>query len=62
MAATYEPQRLISERLTNRLEAPDLSTARSVTTKRPLVRNRGAGLHDRVAVMHELGTTENFRT
>jgi len=42
---------LISEWLTNRLEARDLSTARRVTTKRPCVRNRGAGNQLRVATV-----------
>ena len=54
--------RRTSERLTNRLDAPDLSTARRVTTNVPFVRNRDAGTQLRVAVVHEFGTTEYFRT
>src|SRR6476659_1354711 len=42
---------MASERLTVALERPDLSTARSVTVKRPLWK-RGAGFHERTAIVH----------
>ena len=51
-----------SERETNRLDARDLSIARRVTTKRPLVRKRGAGTQLRVATTHRFGVTVNRRT
>jgi hypothetical protein len=44
------------------LDAPDLSTARRVTTKRPFPRNRDAGTHERAAVVQLFGVTENLRT
>lgn len=48
-----DAQRQRSERLANLLDWPDLSTARNVTTKLPLVRNLGAGCQLRDAVTHE---------
>jgi len=51
---------MASERLTVALERPDLSTARSVTTKWPFVRKRGAGVHMRLAVTQLRVVTANF--
>ena len=61
-AGAAAPSASRSERETNLLDARDLSIARRVTTKRPLVRNRGAGTQLRVATTHRFGVTVNRRT